>query len=234
MLNKVDDSTLYEKIVWQIKNLIAKGVYKKGTMLPSEKEIMEMTGVSRITVREALSILAQVGIIETRKGKGSFVIVDSDDKIISELFIQNIGEYVKNFAYSSNIRLMIEPEIAKRAAMKASPKDIEALSKILKESKQTPNNFEAFHRRILTIVDSSALLAFFDSLDALEHTPPKIAMASPIEDNRKIISTIEEHHYKILEAIANKNAEFAYFYMKEHLTFIIKEFEEYFNCFFNN
>ncbi|MGL5434175.1 MAG: FadR/GntR family transcriptional regulator, partial [Lachnospiraceae bacterium] len=67
MLNKVTGLTLYEKIVWELKNLIAQGVYRKGELLPSEKELMEMTGVSRVTVREALRILAEVGIIETKK-----------------------------------------------------------------------------------------------------------------------------------------------------------------------
>lgn len=74
MLQKVQNpTTLYEQVVEQIREQIAKGVYQKGDMLPSEKELIAMTGVSRITVREALKTLAEVGMIETKKGKGSFV-----------------------------------------------------------------------------------------------------------------------------------------------------------------
>ena len=64
---------LYTQVLEQVKSMIAQGVYKKGDLLPSEKELIEMMGVSRITVRKALQILSEAGVIETRKGKGSFV-----------------------------------------------------------------------------------------------------------------------------------------------------------------
>ena len=86
MLKKVQGiTTLYEQVVEQIKEMIAQGIYQKGDMLPSEKELMQMTGVSRITVREALKTLAEVGIIETRKGKGSFVLVDAGVLVTDEI-----------------------------------------------------------------------------------------------------------------------------------------------------
>ena len=76
MFKVVAGRKLYEQLVEQIKSMIAQGVYQKGSLLPSEKELMESTGVSRITVREALRILSQAGVIETRRGKGSYVLVD--------------------------------------------------------------------------------------------------------------------------------------------------------------
>ena len=54
MLKKVTGTTLYEQVMDQIREMIVTGVYQKGDMLPSEKELMQLTGVSRITVREAL------------------------------------------------------------------------------------------------------------------------------------------------------------------------------------
>ncbi len=71
-----DGHKLYEKVVDQIKNMISSGAYHKGEMLPSEKDLIEMTGVSRITVREAMRVLKETGVIETKKGKGSFVLID--------------------------------------------------------------------------------------------------------------------------------------------------------------
>ena len=72
MIEKISGVTiLYEQVARMILNSIADGIYRKGDMLPSEKDLIEMTGVSRITVREALKKLAEMGIIETRKGKGS-------------------------------------------------------------------------------------------------------------------------------------------------------------------
>ena len=50
---------LYEQVVERINTMIAQGIYQKGDLLPSEKELMEMMGVSRITVREALRLLGR-------------------------------------------------------------------------------------------------------------------------------------------------------------------------------
>jgi len=81
MFQVVDRPKLYEQVVEQIKNMIVQGIYKKGDLLPSEKELIEMTGVSRITVREALRLLNEAGVIETHKGKGSFVVVDGSELV---------------------------------------------------------------------------------------------------------------------------------------------------------
>ena len=58
MFQRVSGTKLYEEVIRQIKDMIARGEYKQGDRLPSEKELVEMLGVSRITVREALRILS--------------------------------------------------------------------------------------------------------------------------------------------------------------------------------
>ena len=79
MLQVKEGPKLYEQVVDWIKNRIIQGIYQKGNLLPSEKELTELTGVSRITVREALRLLNEAGVIETRKGKGSYVMVDAGE-----------------------------------------------------------------------------------------------------------------------------------------------------------
>lgn len=231
MLNKVTGLTLYEKIVWELKNLIAQGVYKKGELLPSEKELMEMTGVSRVTVREALRILAEVGIIETKKGKGSFVLVDSGDRLISEFSDNTVGELKNNFIYSSNIRLLIEPEIARKATELCTAKDLEELSELLNNHDESTNTLDSFHRRIFKIVDNADFLAFFDRLMALESTPTRIRLISPLDQGSNHRKMAHEQHEKVLSAMTQRNPEFAYFYMKEHLLYLKNLYEEYFKFF---
>ena len=82
---------LYTQVLEQVKSMIAQGVYKKGDLLPSEKELIEMMGVSRITVRKALQILSEAGVIETRKGKGSFV-AGKDLEFVREEHLRQIEE----------------------------------------------------------------------------------------------------------------------------------------------
>ena len=76
IVNKLSSNPLYEQVFNRIKDSVRSGEYKKGDLIPSEKELMELMGVSRVTVRQALKMLSDSGIIETRKGKGSIVAVD--------------------------------------------------------------------------------------------------------------------------------------------------------------
>ena len=71
IVNKLSSNPLYEQVFNRIKDSVRSGEYKKGDLIPSEKELMELMGVSRVTVRQALKMLSDSGIIETRKGKGS-------------------------------------------------------------------------------------------------------------------------------------------------------------------
>ena len=104
---------LYTQVLEQVKSMIAQGVYKKGDLLPSEKELIEMMGVSRITVRKALQILSEAGVIETRKGKGSFVAVDASELAPASM---DLKKYCESFVQATRARLLLEPAIARQAA----------------------------------------------------------------------------------------------------------------------
>lgn len=67
------DIPLYHQISQIILNQIEQGIFKPGTKLPSESELIECFGVSRITIRSALAELIDEGVINSIKGKGSFV-----------------------------------------------------------------------------------------------------------------------------------------------------------------
>jgi GntR family transcriptional repressor for pyruvate dehydrogenase complex len=64
---------IYEEIVDQLRDLIARGELKPGQKLPSEREMSESMGVSRASVREALTAMEAIGILDIRPGEGTFV-----------------------------------------------------------------------------------------------------------------------------------------------------------------
>lgn len=102
---------LYTQVLEQVKSMIAQGVYKKGDLLPSEKELIEMMGVSRITVRKALQILGEAGVIETRKGKGSFVAVDASELAPASM---DLKKYCESFVQATQARLLLDPPLPGR------------------------------------------------------------------------------------------------------------------------
>ncbi len=64
---------LYKKIITELKSQIQSGEYKAGDMLPSENELCKHYLTTRVTIRHALSELANVGFIVRHSGKGSIV-----------------------------------------------------------------------------------------------------------------------------------------------------------------
>ncbi|MBR4069016.1 MAG: GntR family transcriptional regulator [Clostridia bacterium] len=72
-LEKTSRSPLYLQLMQRIRNDIGAGVYPAGGRIPSEQELCETYGVSRVTVRKAILDLVQEGLLVRRQGKGTFV-----------------------------------------------------------------------------------------------------------------------------------------------------------------
>ncbi len=235
MLKKITGKKLYEQVVEQIKDMIDEGIYTKGNILPSEKELIDITGVSRITIREALKILADAGIIETIQGKGSIVLIDSNEFEKTPQMKETKSQYMKNVIDSTNARLLIEPEIAKQAAKIATSQDIKKMEMAISNKKLNLKAGEFandFHLVIADIVKVSPISKFLKELIELEEvSKPPLSLIEP-ENQKEISKEIDLQHRKILNAIKEHNSEFAYFYMKEHQTYLLEKYEEYFRRFF--
>ena len=214
---------LYEQVLERIKGMIAQGTYQKGDMLPSEKELMEMMGVSRITVREALRLLSEACVIETRKGKGSFILIDRT-QLTPELMA--LKDYQRVFLHSTDARILLEPAIAQKAAAEASAEEL----KVLEECVCATLPEDAFHRTLIGMLHNPILLEWFDQLMKVEAYP--VSALIPPARQRSISADFSDQHLKICKAIRNKNGEYAYFYMKEHLEYVRETYEEYFRLFF--
>ncbi len=134
---QVKRARLYEEVADQIKQAIFNGQLEPGDSLPSERELGEMFGVGRPTIREALRILHLMGLIEINRGiRGSTVrkieltqyldtirehlsyLIDVDDQSI-----QNLWE----------VRKFVELGIAHSAAHNATKKDLDDLEQLIRE-----------------------------------------------------------------------------------------------------
>ena len=201
---------LYEQVLERIKGMIAQGTYQKGDMLPSEKELAQQFGVSVITV-------------ETRKGKGSFILIDRT-QLTPELMA--LKDYQQVFLYSTDARILLEPAIAQKAAAEASAEEL----KVLEECVCATLPEDAFHRTLIGMLHNPILLEWFDQLMKVEAYP--VSALIPPARQRSISADFSDQHLKICKAIRNKNGEYAYFYMKEHLEYVRETYEEYFRLFF--
>lgn len=67
-------SPMYQKIMQSIINDISKGVYDRGSMIPSQKTLAEKFNVNRVVIREVINNLVNRGILETTRGRGTIVV----------------------------------------------------------------------------------------------------------------------------------------------------------------
>lgn len=73
-LPRIKMDSLRTKIYIQLKNQLLNGVWKPGDKLPSEKQLCETFGVSRVTIRSVLQQLQMLGMVETKHGDGTYVL----------------------------------------------------------------------------------------------------------------------------------------------------------------
>ena len=81
----IQQQKIYEKIVDQIRSMVSSGMLKPGDKLPAERVLAESLNVSRASVREALSALQLMGLVEIKPGEGTFIKQMDIDSIIQPL-----------------------------------------------------------------------------------------------------------------------------------------------------
>jgi len=116
-------------IAEQILANIKSGVYPAGIKLPAERVIAEQMSVSRPSVREAISALQIVGIIESRPGDGNYI---SQDLIVDELSFQvkNILEESESPYEILQARKAVEIGVARLAVKEASDEDVQRIKDV--------------------------------------------------------------------------------------------------------
>lgn len=211
-----EQKSLVDNITDQIIQLILDRNMQPGDRLPTEVELTQHLGVGRSTVREAVRRLASRNILEVRQGSGTFV---SGKKGVPEdpFGLTFIGSGPKVALELSDVRLMLEPELAATAAIRATQEQLELLSelckkveaRILAEEDYIEDDI-AFHRCIAEISGNSVL----QNIIPVISSSVNISVQETEDEFRHF--TLDEHR-RIVAAIARRDAIGARFAMATHL-----------------
>lgn len=93
---------IYQQIKESIKSWIIDGIYKPSQKIPSESNLIKEFGVSRLTIRQAISLLVQDGYLISKRGKGSYV--TSDPEKLSTLLKRFYGSTDDLFYHSERLK----------------------------------------------------------------------------------------------------------------------------------
>src|SRR5919197_3583447 len=164
LLEPVKRSRIYEHIVQQIHALIREGRWEPGDQIPPERELAERFRVSRTSVREALRALEMQGIIESRQGGGTFVRSADTEALVPPLAAA-ILRGQREMAEVLEVRELIEPGIARLAALRATAEHVAELEVTLDRQRDCiaqgrpfVDEDTAFHYTLARAADNHILL----------------------------------------------------------------------------
>ncbi|MGI6018703.1 MAG: FadR/GntR family transcriptional regulator [Marvinbryantia sp.] len=134
-MEKMDRQLLASRVEEELMNYIRNAPVEVGEKIPNEYELAQQFGVGRSTIRETVRSLATKGVLEVRRGSGTYVISKST---IEEdpLGLANLEDPYELVMDLFEIRLMLEPEIAAQASMRATAKEKQELRRLCEEVEQ--------------------------------------------------------------------------------------------------
>jgi GntR family transcriptional regulator, transcriptional repressor for pyruvate dehydrogenase complex len=212
------------QIAEQIRSSILAGEFSPGDKLPPERELAEMFGVSRPSVREALNILTASGLVMSYQGGGTVV------KSLVEISAGNpLSELIKGEQERAldviEVRKCMEAWTSYYAAQRALPEDIRKLEQIVGEMERNQEGMKPsqdldanFHIIIAQATHNVVWLHLMQSIfDAMKEFQRGVwrAVYLTAEDHQKLF----QHHRAVFEAIRDRDAERARDTMLTHLTF---------------
>ncbi len=215
----ISSSRIYEEISDQIKSAIYSRRLLPGDKLPSERELAERFRTSRVSVREALRALEHLGLVVIKRGAGggAFIAEAHSAPITASLSMMlRLGATSVNDL--TEARVLLEPDIARIAAKRATKDDIDKLAALIAEQERAieshhPRRYDLqFHRLVaeasknpvLSLVMNSVADLIIDAISSLDLTL----------DTRRHVT---HFHQQVFQAIRKRDGEKAYDMMFRHV-----------------
>ena len=167
----VENHRAYRAIVDTICDAVLRGDLQKGDWLPSERDIAEQSGLSRTSVREALKVLSDAGMVRMKPGGGGGTQVISDS-IPAELLGEAVELSRKRLQDFCETRNILELAAAGLAAARASDEQIAQLKQLVERMvrlvEERPDDRHGyieidakFHRLVMQCTGNKALLEVY-------------------------------------------------------------------------
>lgn len=230
MFEAVESKTISEIVIDQIQKKIISGELKVGDQLAPERELVKDLNISRATLREALKALEVMGVIQSKRGNGSFVVNNTENSIYKPLSLS----FVLSNGRDEEImeaRRVIEGYTASKAAEKATAEDVERLYAILDKidcgetlAEKSRADSE-FHYEIGKICGNTLLNLMLQGISyVFDLFIEKMVVKAYLDQHS--YEEINTEHRPIVKAIADHDTERARICMLHHINLIEKSWYE--------
>lgn len=193
---------------------------KAGDRLLSERELAQRLGVSRTSVRQALTVLRTIGLVEMRHGDGVYL-VQSPEEVIPTLAHELLAQYEKLPAIVE-VREALETKNARLAARRRTDEELEDMRAALTEMEAAIQGGDVgaaadahFHAAITRAAHNELLAELMDQLAEAINRTRRASLSRPGRPSRSLSA-----HRLIVDAIAVGDEDLAAQRMREHLTVV--------------
>ncbi|WP_312936262.1 FadR/GntR family transcriptional regulator [Pseudomonas sp.] len=199
----ISSSTVVNAVVEKLRQALARGQWRSGDMLPGQRELAEQLGISRPSLREAVTVLETLGLLRSLPGKGVLVL-DVDAGVLS-----NAGEQVAGASLADvlQLRYTLEPFIVGLVAQSANSQDIGQLRLTLMDMREALDEqdseagvsaYIAFHQALFALTTNPIFqsvvqqtgTALKQSADMLRKSPEHLA--ARLTENEAVVRAIRE------------------------------------------
>jgi DNA-binding FadR family transcriptional regulator len=195
---------LADEVAAQLQELICSGRYEIGQQLPTEPELMQQFGVGRSTIREAVRLLVNGGLVRVQQGLGTFI---TSKQPMAEPLARRLHR--AEYQDLNEVRLLLEVKIAEKAAIHRTKEDIAQMKDFLKQRHQhaKANNVEACMKADISFHTSIAVASKNEIMVDLYKTIATHILQSfkdRYADTEAFLGS-QTLHKSLLEAIIDKN-----------------------------
>lgn len=212
----IDRKSTVQKIVEEFTNSLIETDVSPGEKIPSEKTLMDQFGVSRGTIRQALQILISMGVLASVPGKGYYVTrgyhIPIKTKELQDFLLKD-----SSFFQVLEARRMVEKNVVKLAAKKATEEDFPALDKALEELKNTHElaaklkAAEKVHLEIAKCAHNDVLVGIMKQLMAkveAEGRKHNMHSVAAYEPHKELVEEVKRGDMDSLDSEIDKHLEF--------------------------
>jgi len=210
------DTRVTAKLIANIKRLISSGEIVPGAKFPPERELAKEFGVNRASLRQALKVLEIMGVLTQRVGDGTYLSASAESILKEPLDFLILLDDLSHHELMET-RMIVEPELAARAAERATTEDLVSLRRAIADMENCRSNQQrleadlAFHQCIFRASGNRICHLLFNVihrsvLTSMSQLSTRVPLDRPLT-----------FHKRIYAAIQQRNAEEARRQMLEHI-----------------
>ena len=224
MNRNLQKAPIKQEVMQHMMDMVLNGDFAPGDRFHSEKELTQMFNISRPVLRESLSAMETIGIIDVRHGDGMYVTTLEPDVLLKPFsFLLRCNQVNVHVLFEA--RKILETGIIGLAANNIDEESMLRLKECIRRDEDCicdvekfMENDNIFHMIIATASGNEILSLLMQAIGSL------------ISQSRSITSQSEavriqasEHHKKIVQALEQRDATMAQAVMLEHLTYVYEQ-----------